>query len=365
MNGQIAQEFLGEKGKGYQRIFVLSNGRSIAQSGSALEKSGDHSDQSMKKASLKIQKWLRKIKMTQSKSAHILSILQALFVTLLWSTSFIIIKWGLIEIPPITYAGLRYIVAFLCFTPFVANKKHIYEIKELRTSQWGKLILLGFVFYTLTQGAQFLGLSLLPSVTVSLMLNFTPLIVAVMGIFLLNEKPSMLQWFGSALFIAGIITYFFPISFIGNQGIGLAIMFIGVLANAGSAIIGRDINRNKDISPLVVTFISMGVGAIILITIGISMDGLPEISFKIWMFLIWLAAVNTAFAFTLWNLTLRTLTAMESSIINGTMLIQIAILAWYFLDENISYQEEIGMVIAGVGAVLVQIKKSNVSKKAL
>jgi drug/metabolite transporter (DMT)-like permease len=109
----------------------------------------------------------------------------------------------------------------------------------------------------------------------------------------------------------------------------------------------------------------MGVGSIILITIGIWISGLPEISLKTWMFLIWLAAVNTAFAFTLWNLTLRTLTAMESSIINGTMLIQIAVLAWYFLGENISFQEGIGMVIAAIGAVLVQIKKSNISKKAV
>jgi len=301
--------------------------------------------------------------MTKGKYAHIITILQALFVTFLWSTSFIIIKWGLIEIPPITYAGLRYIIAFLFFIPFVAKRKYVNEITQLKTSQWKKLILLGFVFYTFTQGAQFLGLSLLPSVTVSLMLNFTPLIVAIMGMFLLSEKPSSLQWFGSALFIIGIITYFFPVSIIGNQGLGLLIMFIGVLANAGSAIIGRNINRNKDISPLVVTFISMGVGAVILITIGFSMDGLPEISFKTWIFLLWLAAVNTAFAFTLWNLTLRTLTAMESSIINGTMLIQIAVLAWYFLDENISIQEGIGLVIAGIGAVLVQIKKSKVSKK--
>ncbi len=297
--------------------------------------------------------------MIKNKSSHMVSIFQALLVTFLWSTSFIIIKWGLIEIPPITYAGLRYIIAFLCFIPFVAKRKYINEIKVLKPAQWKKLILLGFVFYTFTQGAQFLGLSLLSSVTVSLMLNFTPIIVAVMGIFMLSEKPLILQWFGSALFIVGIITYFFPISLIGNQGVGLAIMFIGVLANAGSAIIGRDINRNKDISPLVITFISMGVGAIILITIGLSMDGLPEISFKTWMFLIWLAAVNTAFAFTLWNVTLRSLTAMESSIINGTMLIQIAVLAWYFLDENISFQKGIGMVIAAIGAVLVQIKRSN------
>ncbi|MBT8380836.1 MAG: EamA family transporter, partial [Ignavibacteria bacterium] len=52
----------------------------------------------------------------------------------------------------------------------------------------------------------------------------------------------------------------------------------------------------------------------------------------------------------------RTLTAMESSIINGTMLIQIAVLAWIFLGEGISIQEVIGMAIAAVGAVLVQLR---------
>ena len=295
--------------------------------------------------------------MVKSKYAHLISISQAILVTFLWSTSFIIIKWGLIEIPPITFAGLRYIIAFLCFIPFIAKRKYINEIKNLKPTQWKKLLLLGFVFYTFTQGAQFLGLSLLPSVTVSLMLNFTPLIVAIMGIFILSEKPSTLQWLGSALLIIGAFTYFFPISLIGNKGVGLAVMFVGILANAGSAIIGRDINRNKEISPLVVTFISMGVGAIILMVIGLSMDGLPDISLKTWMFLIWLAVVNTAFAFTLWNLTLRSLSAMESSVINNTMLIQIAILAWYFLDEGISLQEGIGLLIAAIGVLLVQIKK--------
>ena len=280
-------------------------------------------------------------------------------MTFLWSTSFIIIKWGLIEIPPITFAGLRYFLAFICFIPFILRKKYISEIRNLRYEQWKKLILLGVIFYTITQGTQFLGLSLLPSVTVSLMLNFTPLIVAIMGIFLLNEKPSLLQWSGAILFIIGIITYFFPIALIKNQTIGLIIMFIGVLANASAAILGRDINRNKNISPIVVTFISMGVGAVILLIIGLARSGIPSISFKTGLFLIWLAVINTAFAFTLWNLTLRTLTAMESSIINGTMLIQIGILAWIFLGENISLQQGIGMLVAVVGGILVQIKTKN------
>ena len=295
--------------------------------------------------------------MTKNGTSHIISIFQALFVTFLWSTSFIIIKWGLVEIPPVTFAGLRYFLAFICFIPLIANKKYVNEIKSLKYYQWKKLILLGFVFYAFTQGAQFLGLSLLPSVTVSLMLNFTPLVVAFLGIFLLNEKPSRLQWIGSIFFILGIITYFLPIRFLENELLGLFIMAFGVFANAGAAIIGRDINRSKDISPIIITFISMGFGAIILVVLGISMNGFPEISFKTWLFLIWLAAVNTAFAFTLWNLTLRTLTAMESSLINGTMLIQIAFLAWYFLDETISTQKGIGMLIAAVGVVLVQLKR--------
>ncbi|MBK7104778.1 MAG: DMT family transporter [Ignavibacteriae bacterium] len=298
----------------------------------------------------------------KEKSPHIISIFQALLVTFLWSTSFILIKWGLAEIPPITYAGLRYSLAFMCFLPFILfKKKYSDEIKNLNSSQWKKLILLGLVFYTFTQGTQFLGLSLLPSVTVSLMLNFTPIIVAVLGIFWLNENPTKLQWIGAILFIVGILTYFFPINFLQNEILGIGVMFIGVLANSGSAILGRNINRNKDISPVVITFISMGIGAIIMLIIGLLKDGIPTISSNNLYYLIWLAVVNTAFAFTLWNLTLQHLSAMESSIINGTMLIQIGILAWIFLGETITFQEGIGMLISAIGALFVQLKKINMN----
>ena len=303
--------------------------------------------------------------MSLNTNNRVIPILQALLVTFLWSTSFIIIKWGLVEINPINYAGLRYFIAFLCFVPFIFNRKYIVEIKQLKSVQIKKLILLGLIFYSVTQGAQFLGLSLLSSVTVSLMLNFTPLIVAVIGMFLIDEKLSVLQWIGSIIFIIGILTYFLPISIAGNKGIGLVIMFIGVLANAGAAVIGRVINRSGSISPLVVTFISMGAGAIVLIIAGFMFEGFPTINMKTGIYILWLAVINTAFAFTLWNLTLRSLTAIESSIINGTMLIQIAILAYYFLDEEISLQKGIGMVIAAAGVILVQIKKRKSPDTAL
>ena len=294
--------------------------------------------------------------MNDKSTSHVTAILQALLVTFLWSTSFIIIKLGLSEIPPLTYAGMRYFIAFLVFIPFMLRQKNINQIKQLNSQQIKKLFFLGLIFYAFTQGTQFVGLSLLPSVTVSLMLNFTPIVVAVLGIIWLNEKPTIIQWVGTFIFIVGIVVYFIPLNTIVSQGIGILVMIAGVAANALSSILGRDINRQKNISPLVVTFISMGFGSIILFSTGLIKDGIPEIGITTWLLLLWLALVNTAFAFTLWNKTLRSLSAMESSIINGTMLIQIAFLAWIFLGESITIYKGIGMGIAAIGALLVQLK---------
>ncbi len=177
-----------------------------------------------------------------------------------------------------------------------------------------------------------------------------------MAIFLIKEIPSRLQWFGVLLFIVGILTYFFPVSLSEDQSLGLIVMTIGVFANSSSAVLGRSINRKGNINPLVVTVVSMGMGSAILLATGITVQGFPSISFENVLYLLWLAIINTALAFTVWNYTLRTLTAMESSIINGTMLIQIAVLAGIFLAETISVKEISGMLIAALGAVLVQLK---------
>ena len=99
----------------------------------------------------------------------------------------------------------------------------------------------------------------------------------------------------------------------------------------------------------------MGVGALTLLGSGLLIQGLPPISLKSWGIIAWLAVVNTAFAFTLWNKTLQTLAAVESSIINNTMLIQIAVLAWIFLVERITLQEMGGLLLVTLGILVVQI----------
>ncbi|HXV99759.1 MAG TPA: EamA family transporter, partial [Anaerolineae bacterium] len=58
-------------------------------------------------------------------SAHLKTILQALLVTFLWSTSWVLIKFGLRDIPALTFAGLRYSLAFLCLLPFVLSRTRL------------------------------------------------------------------------------------------------------------------------------------------------------------------------------------------------------------------------------------------------
>ena len=108
---------------------------------------------------------------------------------------------------------------------------------------------------------------------------------------------------------------------------------------------------------MTVTVVSMGIGSVVLLAGGIAVQGLPRLTLTHWAIIAWLAAVNSALAYTLWNRTLRTLAAFESSIINNTMLFQIALLAWVFLGEQLSWQMATGMIVAALGTLVVQIRR--------
>jgi drug/metabolite transporter (DMT)-like permease len=295
--------------------------------------------------------------MTEHRSPHLQAIFQALLVTFLWSTSIILVKIGLKNIPALPFAGLRYIIAFGCLLPFMFRRERIASLRRLPAGAWVRLITLGLLFYSVTQGAQFLSLFYLPAVSTSLLLSFTTIVVGLLGIVLLGETPTMIQWSGTGLYVLGVLLYFYPLRFATHTVIGISVALVGVLANALSSILGRHINRGGELDPMTVTVVSMGIGSVVLLVTGILIQGLPRLTLMNWLIILWLAVANSAFAFTLWNRTLRTLTAMQSSVINNTMLFQIAILAWIFLNEGVTWREGIGMGLAVIGVVIVQVRR--------
>jgi drug/metabolite transporter (DMT)-like permease len=272
-----------------------------------------------------------------------------------------LIKFGLRnDIPAITFAGLRYGLAWLCLLPFILSKQErISEFRRLSRADWFRLGTLGLVFYTLTQGSQFLGLAYLPAAMLNLLLNLTPVVVGFAGVIFLHDHPTPLQWFGIGLATIGVGLYFLPVSLPQAQVTGVLIGVVGMLANAGSSLLGRQINRSGRLSPLLITFISMGIGSLLLLVAGGLTQGFGALTWQDWVIVLWLALVNTAFAFTLWNHTLRTLSAVESSVINSLMMPQIAILAWVFLGEALTVKEIWGLVLVGIGVLIVQLRRQN------
>jgi drug/metabolite transporter (DMT)-like permease len=284
--------------------------------------------------------------------------LQAIFVTFLWSTSWVLIKIGLRgDLPAISFAGLRYGLAFLCLVPFVLfSPKQRAALKNLSAREWLNLSLLGVVLYTVTQSLMYVSLDTLPSAMVSLVLNLTSVFIAISGVFLLKERPSSLQWIGIWVAAVGVGVYFLPIALEHGQVIGLAFAAACMAGNVASGLFGRQVNRGQSIPPLVVTFVSMGVGAALMLVIGGTTLGFGHPTGTDWLIIAWLAVVNTAVTFTLWNATLRTLTAVESSILNSLMMPQIAILALLFLGETLSAKDTLGLILVFAGVVIVQIR---------
>jgi drug/metabolite transporter (DMT)-like permease len=278
----------------------------------------------------------------------------ALFVTLLWSTSWVLIKTGLPDIPPLSFAGLRYAMAFACLAPVLWLRRE--EVHAVSAGGWALLIALGLVLYALTQGGQFLALAHLDATTLSLCLSMTAVLVAITGLTTKRGAPQPLQWVGIVAAAGGAAAYLIPAGASNGSPLGFAFAAVTVVANAAASLLGRRVNYTRVASPGVVTAISMGVGAAVLLAVGFAIEGVPRLSLRSWGLVAWLAVVNTAFAFTLWNRSLQILPAVESSVLNNTMLVQVAVLAWIFLGETHSATALLGLGFVALGTVLVQIR---------
>ena len=288
-----------------------------------------------------------------------MAVLLALVVTALWASSWVIIKFGLEEIPPVTFAGLRYgLAAAILFGLILANKESRTAARRQHRRWWIAVAGYGILFVAITQGTQFLALSLLPAITVSLILNLTPIVVLFLSVGLLRERPSLDQIGFILLGIVGIVVYFYPKDLGELALFGVLVTVVGLLANSLSAVVGRAINRSRTAPALTITGISMTFGAAILLIWGFLTEGVPALSLTSWTYIIWLSVVNTALAFTLWNKGMQYLRAVDMSLIQSTMMPQIIILSVIFLGEIPTILDWIALSLIAVSVLLVQVSQA-------
>ena len=292
---------------------------------------------------------------------HATAVLQSLLVTFLWSTSWVLIKVGMddLDLAPLSFAGLRYALAATILLPFgIRAMRAAHAATPLSAGLLGRVAFYGLLFVAVAQGAQYAALSVLPATAVSLVLSSIPAVVALMGLRGRRERATLGQAAGIGLLTLGAFLYFGPFEVRADATFGFAAAAVCVTAAALSSHLGRRLARDaigRLGGPTGLTATSMLIGAVVLLAVGVALEGWPRLDIRGWLIVGWLAVVNTAFAFTLWNHTLRTLTAVESSVVNNTMTIQIAVLAIVFLGERLEWLQLIGLLLAAAGAAVVQL----------
>jgi len=285
---------------------------------------------------------------------HLVALLEALFVTFLWSSSYVLVKVGLTEMSPLSLVALRYAVASLILLPLALRREGGEFLRDSRNVV--KMAVLGLSGYTVAQGLQCLGLFYLPAISVTFLLNFTPLIVAVLGVVALKEYPRLHQLAGMGLVLVGAYMYFnAPLG--GNRLVGVGITLVSGIGGGSYLVLSRLLFVRDELDPLGVTAFPMGFGTVLLALVAFSVEGVPSVSLTGWGIILWLGVVNTALAFFLWNHALQRLEAFEISVLQNTMLVQIAVLSWMFLGEQLSVAKLVPMVLVFIGALVVQLRR--------
>jgi len=288
-----------------------------------------------------------------SKPSHPLALAEALLVNVIWASSFVFVKMALPDLGPLTIGGLRFFLGFLILLPFLWRNGKV----SLLPAQWLRLFLIGLSAYTIGNGAMFWALEYLPATTVSFLMGLITVLVLLGSIFWLKEFPNRIQTIGFLVALVGMAIFFSP-GFRPGELLGLAILAIGLLGFTLFSLLGRDIARAQQVDTLILTAIPLALGGGLLLLIALPLEGWPSAPIQTWGLVLWLAGVNTAPGYILYNHSLQALTAFEMNVILNLTPLWTAVIAWFLLGERLTALQWIGMVVVILGVILAQRRKT-------
>jgi len=280
-----------------------------------------------------------------------LALIEALLVTIIWSSTFVIVKMGLESLGPLTIAGLRYLIGSLVLVPFLILRRP--SRAPVSKKLWPKLILIGISAYTIGNGALFWGLKYIPATTGSFLMSMIPLLVLFGGAILLKEIPTRWQIMGVILSLFGS-GLFFSSGLMPGEPQGVVILAIGLLGIMAFSLLGRGIARDKQLDTLRLTTLPLLIGGGVSLLLALAVEGFPLITWRGFLIVSWLAIINTAGGYLLYNHALQELTALEMNMVMNLAPLFTALLGWILLGETLSLIQIIGMLVVIGGVILVQ-----------
>lgn len=278
-------------------------------------------------------------------------------LSVIWGLTWLAVRLGLDDLPPVTFAGIRFLAAAALLWPILLAKK----TKLPRDAgQWKLLAGTAMLTIAIPYSLQFWGQQYVPSGLAAVMFATVPLFTIVFAHISIPNDPFTLQRLaGVFLGIAGVALIFSDqlraesyIAVLGCLG-----FLVGAVTHALAQVTIKA--RGQDIDPLVIAATQTAAGGILMFFLGVSLEGNPfEIDWttQALLSLIYLAVFGSALAFFLlyWLLQHVKVTTVTSM---GLVHPVVAVSAgWVVLHETLGWTVLMGTaaVLGGLALIVIQ-----------
>jgi drug/metabolite transporter (DMT)-like permease len=275
-----------------------------------------------------------------------------LLLCLIWGSTWLFIKLGLQDLPPLTFAGIRFVTAALIIFALISVRGVPLPDK---TRDWMFLAVTGILSFTLNYGLVFWGEQYISSGLAALLQSMLPLFGLIIAHFYLpGERMTLPRIAGVVLGVCGVAVIFSnQLQVSGPRALwGSAALVLSAFCAAYANVLVKTYGLN--LQPSVLAAGQMVFGLVPLLLIGIPLEGNP-LTYR-WtpvavMSLFYLAIVGTVIAFLLYYWLIHNMDVTKTMLIALVTPVFAVILGMVVLKEEMHWRTLIGgaMIISGLG----------------
>jgi O-acetylserine/cysteine efflux transporter len=289
-----------------------------------------------------------------------MKILIWLILCLIWGTTWIFIKIGLEDLPPIGFAAARFIFAVLILAVIIKIQK----IPLPKTaSEWKLIALTGVLQFSFNYSMVFWSEQYISSglaAVLQAMITVFGLLLA--WFFLPDERITKLKIFAVCLGIVGVAVIFIEQLKIENfwAFAGCVAIVVGAYAAAQASILVKA--KGGKLHPAGMVFGQMICGLPLIIIYSLFREGNPlnfHWSWRAVICLLYLTIFGTVAAFWLYYLLLSKIESTKAMMISLVTPLIAVIVGWIFLGEKLPPQTFAGglLIIASIGLIVFRKKR--------
>jgi len=277
---------------------------------------------------------------------------------LIWGSTWLFIKVGLEDLPPFTFAGVRFLLALMPLYLLIAVRKARLPRKG---REWGLLAVTGFLTFTSGYGLVFWGEQFISSGLTAVYYTTYPLLGLFFAHWLLPSEPfSARRLTGGVLGLGGVALIFADqLRLQGTMAAwGSGAILLSAVGGALSGVLLK--GRGSHLDPFVVTAAQMTMGGLPLLALGLLVEGNPLAlawTPKALGSLLYLAFVGTSLAFVLWYRLLQATLVTRAQFMPVLNTLVAVLLGALVLGEDYGLRAAIGTVAVLGGAVLSLYKR--------